>query len=273
MGGGGGGGRFGPGAHQCHDALVLLRRPGPWLTCHRRGRAARLRRRCRRGRCAGARRSPKRRRRRSRCGGASALAVAFHVTHLGLARLQLAVHSPQPAAAHAYPLVEPLVPAVVVHEQLARGAVASLILQLGRVPRAARVPCFHAAPRLHLGGRCEALARAQLAAARSPQPAAARAHPLVVPRLPAVVVHEQLARGALAALVHHLGLVPRAGLVERLHLAADREQYLRWKLGLRRDVRSRSLGGCTRARCRWRTHAGVATQRLRRNGRARKLEG
>eukprot|EP00964_Phaeocystis_antarctica_P003342 scaffold1790_cov73-Phaeocystis_antarctica.AAC.3 len=70
------------------------------------------------------------------------------------------------------------------------------------------------------GSRRQALARAQLAAARSPHPAAAHAHPLIVPCLPPRVVHEQLARVAVATLVHHLGLVPHAGHVERVDLAA-----------------------------------------------------
>jgi len=47
------------------------------------------------------------------------LVVGFLVTRYGVARTQLAARSPQSAAAHAHPLVQPLVPAVVVHEQLA----------------------------------------------------------------------------------------------------------------------------------------------------------
>eukprot|EP00964_Phaeocystis_antarctica_P018861 scaffold10392_cov57-Phaeocystis_antarctica.AAC.2 len=52
------------------------------------------------------------------------------------------------------------------------------------------------------------------------EPTAAHAQPLIVPRLPPLVVHEQLARVAVAALVHHRRLVPRAGSVERLQRAA-----------------------------------------------------
>ena len=136
-----------------------------------------------------------------------------------------------------------LVPAVVVHEQLARQTVPALTHHRCRVPRAARVQCFHAAPGLHLGGRGgrrKALARAQLAAARSPHPAAAHAHPFVVPRLPAVVVHEQLARVAVAALVHHLGHIPRAGHVERVDRTALLPQ-LAWSLLARLGLLGRPL--------------------------------
>ena len=55
---------------------------------------------------------------------------------------QLAASSPQPAATHNQPLVMPLVPAVVVHEQLALVAVATLVHHRRAQPVTVRVLCF-----------------------------------------------------------------------------------------------------------------------------------
>merc|ERR1740139_1895084 len=58
-------------------------------------------------------------------------------------------------------------------------------------------------------------------AARSPQPAATHAQPIVVSILPPLVVHEQLARVAVAALAHHRRVVPGTVRVLRFQPVAQ----------------------------------------------------